>query len=127
MSKTLKAVGSELNKGLNRLNYTNPLIWGVIPGAVTATIIFILIAAVFQVPVTGESEVNMCKTVGTERECEDKIISNRYNILWYIFAPLIGGLIVGGLILQLGFVINNPKTGAAIIGAGMMRKAITGR
>jgi hypothetical protein len=31
MAKVVKAVGSEVNKGLNRLTYTNPIIWGVIP------------------------------------------------------------------------------------------------
>lgn len=48
------------------------------------------------------------------------MVSNSWNILIYILAP-----IFGGLIFQLGFMIHNPKTGAAIMGAGMMRRAIT--
>jgi hypothetical protein len=28
MAKVVKAVGSEVNKGLNRLTYTNPITWG---------------------------------------------------------------------------------------------------
>ena len=123
MSKVVKAVGNEVNKGINRLTYTNPITWGVVPGAITGILIFTIIA-VLQVPLTGESEVRVCKK---GRECEDKMVSNRWNILWYILAPLIGGLIVGGLIFKLGFMIHNPKTGAAIVGTRMMRKAITGK
>jgi hypothetical protein len=126
MSKVVKAVGREVNKGLNRLSYTNPITWGVIPGAITCVIILTIIS-VLQVPVTGESERNVCTNFNGVKKCETKMVSNKYNILLYILAPLIGGVIVGGLIFQLGFIIHNPKTGAAIVGAGMMRKAITGK
>ena len=54
------------------------------------------------------------------------MVSNRWNILWYVLTPLIGN-IVGGIIFKLGFMIHNPKSGAAIVGAGMMRQAITGK
>jgi len=127
MAKVVKAVGSEVNKGLNRLTYTNPITWGVIPGAITCILILTIIA-VLQVPVTGESEMRVCKkSVDGVKDCENKMVSNRWNILWYILAPVIGGAIVGGLIFKLGFMIHNPKTGAAIVGANMMRNAITGK
>ena len=127
MAKVVKAVGNEVNKGLNRLTYTNPITWGVIPGAITGILILTIIA-VLQVPLTGESEVRVCKKSGDGvKDCENKMVSNRWNILWYILAPLIGGAIVGGLIFRLGFIIHNPKTGAAIVGADMMRQAITGK
>ena len=126
MAKAVKAVSSELNKGLNRLTYTNPMTWGVIPGIVSGIIILTIIA-VLKVPVTGESERQICTEYNGVEKCEDKMVSNRWNILIYILAPIFGGLIIGGLIFQLGFMIHNPKTGAAIVGAGMMRRAITGK
>ena len=60
MAKVVKAVGSEVNKGLNRLTYTNPITWGVVPGVITGILILTVIA-VLQVPLTGESEVRVCK------------------------------------------------------------------
>ena len=126
MAKVVKAVGSEVNKGLNRLTYTNPIIWGVVPGAIAGILIFTIVA-VLQVPIKGESEINVCNQINGKKECEKKMVSNRWNLLWYILAPLIGGVIVGGLIFKLGFIIHNPKTGAAIVGTGMMRQAITGK
>ena len=126
MAKVVKAVGNEVNKGLNRLTYTNPITWGVIPGVITGILILTIIA-VLQVPLTGESEMRVCQTTDGVKDCENKMVSNRWNILWYIFAPLIGGAIVGGLIFKLGFMIHNPKSGAAIVGVGMMRQAITGK
>ena len=126
MAKVVKAVGNEVNKGLNRLTYTNPITWGVIPGVITGILILTIIA-VLQVPLTGESEMRVCQTTDGVKDCENKMVSNRWNILWYILTPLIGGAIVGGLIFKLGFMIHNPKSGAAIVGAGMMRQAITGK
>jgi hypothetical protein len=126
MAKVVKAVGNEVNKGLNRLTYTNPITWGVIPGVITGILILTIIA-VLQVPLTGESEMRVCKKTDGVKDCENKMVSNRWNILWYIFAPLIGGAIIGGLIFKLGFMIHNPKSGAAIVGVGMMRQAITGK
>jgi uncharacterized membrane protein len=126
MAKVVKAVGSEVNKGLNRLTYTNPITWGVVPGVITGILILTVIA-VLQVPLTGESEVTVCKTRDGVKDCENNMVSNRWNILWYILAPLIGGAIIGGLIFKLGFMIHNPKSGAAIVGVGMMRQAITGK
>ena len=126
MSKAVKAVGNEINKGINRLTYTNPITWAVIPGSV-ACILILTIISVLQVPVTGESERNVCTTFNGVKNCEKKMVSNKWNILIYILVPLIGGCIIGGLIFQLGFMIHNPKAGAAIVGAGMMRRAITGK
>lgn len=126
MADVVKAVGSEVNKGINRLTYTNPIIWGVVPGVI-ACILILTIVVVLQIPLSGESEVLVCTNKSGIQECENKMVSNRWNILWYILAPLIGGAIIGGLIFRLGFFIHNPKTGVAIVGAGMMRKAITGK
>ena len=68
------------------------------------------IIAVLQVPVTGESEVSVCKKCRWSKRLQNKMVSNRWNILWYVLTPLIGGAIVGGLIFKLGFMIHNPKT-----------------
>ena len=53
-------------------------------------------------------------------------MSNKWNILWYIFVPLIVGSIAGFSGYKLGIVINNPKFGMAVVGTGMVRNAFTG-
>ena len=76
MAKVVKAVGNEVNKGLNRLTYTNPITWGVIPGAITGILILTIIA-VLQIPLTGESEVRVCKkSRDGVKDCENKIIEH---------------------------------------------------
>ena len=76
-------------------------------------------------PVKGNKTV--CTEFNDIEDCQKKMVSNRWNLLIYILAPLFGGLLIGGLIFQLGFIIHNPKTGAAIVGAGMLRNAINGK
>ena len=65
MADVVKAVGSEVNKGINRLTYTNPIIWGVVPGVITCILILTIIV-VLQVPLSGEQTL----ATPSSRRCE---------------------------------------------------------
>ena len=98
---------------------------GVIPGLVIGIIVLLFLVLYLKVPIDGTSEKKVCDK--DDKHCENKDVSNKQNILIYILLPLVIGIVVGGSIYKLRFMIKNPKTGMLIVGTNMMRHSITGR
>lgn len=120
----VKNVRNVVQNGMNKLTFVNPIIWGILPGLIFGILVLFLLITVFQIPVTGKSNQRICNNHG---KCTTEIVSNRKNILFYILLPLILGIVTGTGIYKLVFYIKNPKTGAALVTTGFLRKAITGR
>ena len=108
MAKMMNEISSKLNKGLNQLlTLPNTILWGVLPGAIAGILILIII--IFsKVPITGESEIELCYKKNEAGYCKKNIISNRFNILLYTLVPLICGVLIGGFIFKLK--IRNTST-----------------
>ena len=132
-NKFVKSVGNQTQKALSRLNYVNPVKWGVIPGIV-GFVIVIAIVIYIRPSLNGSRTFPECHTElqcngqhncnKTRRICRQKTVSNKLNILWYTLLPIVGALFVGSIFYKLGFMINNPKTGVAIGAVSLLRGAL---
>lgn len=125
MTSIVKEIGKQASAATKAVSKSikpvNIIKWGVIPGIVIGVVV-LLILLYLRIPISGTSIARVCS--GTPQVCVDKVVSNKYNILWYIFAPLVGGLIAGTITYKLGVIVKNPKFGVGIAGAHMIKDVI---
>ena len=132
-SNIVTTIGNQAHKALSRLNYVNPLIWGGIPGVIFA-VVTLAVVIYIRPSLSGSKMVNECHPESScngqhncgksRRVCRQRQVSNKLNILWYILAPILIGLVSGSIGYKVGFMINNPKTGTLIGMAGLVRGAL---
>ena len=105
MGNSINALGNQVGRGVNyidrNLKYADVLYWKVLPGLVVG---FLTLAILFWINIP----------VGT----------NKYNILIYIFVPIVTGIIAGHFIYILGTEIYNPKFAAGLMGADLVSKEL---
>lgn len=107
-----KGSNGMIDKFSNSLDAVDVLKWCVIPG-VLAYVVFFAIVAFLRLPVTGSYTYWGCTGDKERQRCSEKTYNNRYNVLIYIFAPILGACIVASSTYRLGFFIKNPKLGTA--------------
>jgi hypothetical protein len=121
MSSVVKEIGEQTEKATTAIVRSivpvNVITWGVIPGVI-AGIIILIILIYLKIPLSGTRKIRVCR--GSPQVCEDKEVSNKYNILWYTLGPLIGGLIIGSIGYKIGIMAKNPKFGVGVVGAEMI-------
>lgn len=125
----IKDIGDLTSRGFtgvkSNITGVNVVQWGIIPGLFTA-LITLVILFFLKVPLSGTTTHHICETNKQDGEiCQDKEVSNKYNILMYIFLPIIFAFIVGSGVFKLGIMINNPKFGVGIVGANMIKNAVS--
>lgn len=128
----IKDIGDLTSRGFtgikSNITGVNVVKWGIIPGLFTA-LITLVILFFLKVPISGTTTHHICETKKQDGEdveiCQDKEISNKYNILMYIFLPIIFAFVVGSFIFKLGIMVNNPKLGVGIVGANMIKNAVS--
>jgi len=115
-------IATAISKSIVPVSLVN---WGLIPGGIAALLIIILMI-LLKIPITGERSTQMCDTdkSGAKTNCRSVMISNKWNILFYIFVPLFIGGFVGFSGYQLGFFIKNPKFGTVIVGAELVKSVL---
>lgn len=121
----VRNVGNLVKNGVNRLNYVNPVLWGILPGVIFGILILLFFIFVFKLPITGTSEKKVCDADG--KNCHTEMKSNSINLVFYIVFPIVIGIVLGAAIFRLVFYIKNPKTGMALVTVGMFRQAISGK
>jgi len=126
MASFVQAVGDQGARAASAVTRSivpvSPLFWGVIPGFIVGVLILVL-CIFLRIPLKGSGEVDVCSGEGENEECSTEPYNYKWNLLIYIFAPLIGGGIAGGSFYKLGFMIKNPKMGATIVGTRLAGEA----
>ena len=107
----------------SNIHPVNIIHWGILPGLMVGLITFIVLLFL-PIQITGSREEYVCSE-DDDSNCYNKKISNKYNILIYIFLPLIFAFIVGSMVFKLGIMVKNPKFGVGVVGAKMLKNAIT--
>jgi hypothetical protein len=124
MADIVNAIGDQAGKAISSVNPVNIVNYSIIPGVIVG--ILVLVIMIFMgIPLSGTSKVNECTTVNGNETCKEVDWSNKKNIVFYIICPLVVGLIAGGAGYKIGFMINNPVLGTAIMGASIAKDALS--
>mgnify|MGYP006923112802 CR=1 FL=1 len=121
-----KGIGDQIARAGRNITPVDVMAWGVIPGIGGALAMLVLLRYM-NVSLSGEYEAQVCTEDddgGAYKKCRPTMVSRKWNILWYIVGVPLAGFIVGSMVYQLGFAIENPGVAAGAAGASMVKHAL---
>ena len=123
MSDVINTFGNQVENVISNIKPVNIINYSIIPGVIVC-ILTLIIMIFIGIPLSGTSKVNECTMNEGKQICKKVDWSNKNNIIFYIIIPIALGLIGGGTGYKIGFLINNPTFGTAMVGTNMMKNAI---
>ena len=121
-----KGIGDQIARAGKNVTTVNYFWWYVFPGILGAVAMLVLLR-LMNVSLSGEYEAQVCtedNDGSAYKKCRPTMVSREWNILWYIIGVPLAGFIVGSMVYQLGFAIENPGVATKAAGVSMFKHAL---